>query len=400
MMEESYQGSGTSSADDRGSQAVSTPAPTPAAVNPAPQAGQRVRRVAVDEAQDLPIAVTPPPAQAASSAGRSGGNGNRACHKCGRLGHIAAACRSGSSPRKCHTCGKTGHLAKACRSSSSGTRAAGAADLIIESVLDEAVAHAGERDALLDQIKQLQALMEDEEGKKKEALEAKEKERVEKEVAVLKLVMAKMNFKYGKCTREYQWWLAGGLCLSWLGYQSLMYYVAEVEHVEYFLLFAALTACLLVAVLRTKRIMSRWVNNDNNSYRVTSLHDEQHADLRPNLLGVGSLKYARPFYATVEHTGPDPRDPTSTITTDLNVSLELFSHLAVSKYMPLGGEELDVWRGLKFAADGFCAMNLNRYKSFEGKNIVQDTCLLVFGAWKAQCYNRRFVPFPSGPRSV
>nr|QDH90160.1 MAG: hypothetical protein H3RhizoLitter151145_000002 [Riboviria sp.] len=79
---------------------------------------------------------------------------------------------------------------------------------------------------------------------------------------------------------------------------------------------------------------------------------------------------------------------------ELIVSVELLAQITTPECMSLVATEEIAWQKIYAKARTLQSVNINRYLSASGVNVVQDTCLLAHALYLQQWESRLIVPFP------
>lgn len=337
--------------------------------------------------------------------------------------------------RACHSCGKIGHLARACGKGAAGARGGqnGGAARLEEAVRDLVAQTGGAKEAMRDMAKENRELREDliaaTEAKSEpptptEPIEAKDERR--KAEASARLVHAKelceqLDIVIG--VRQFAWWtIILGLAVVMLGIYcasvgfypvlekvdqaplSIVWFVNPKPSLVWWVVWRPLAAWLCPAVTHFCSLMSlalllialdklgRWGWLATYSVRFVRWEDrESYPDFRADVHAMQGCKHENPLYCYVTLRNWLWSGETL-------ISAELLAQLCSPKYMSHEQTRADARARIYRAVETGQFINLDRYVNLSGRNVALNTALVASAMWEFQADKAARMGFGLGPQ--
>lgn len=167
--------------------------------------------------------------------------------------------------------------------------------------------------------------------------------------------------------------------------------LAEDEHPAFVAtaLMTLLCAILLIVLCRASLL----IRKDGHSFKFSRWYDRElgSQDLRADSISMAKLKHENALLCYVRHTHWKDGEAE---TKEYLVSMELLTQLATAANMHLSANEETTWDRITYTAKTIQTINIDRGLVLEGHSVVQTTCIVALGMWKAMSHDVKHLDFP------
>ena len=160
-----------------------------------------------------------------------------------------------------------------------------------------------------------------------------------------------------------------------------------------FFVITALMSLLCIALLIVLCRTSVLIRKDGHSFKFSRWYDCETGslDLRADSISMAKLKHENALLCYVRHTHWKDGERESQ---EYLVSMELLTQLSTAANMHLSASEETTWDRITYTAKTIQTINIDRGLVLEGHNVVQTTCIVALGMWKAMSHDVKHLDFP------